>query len=144
MPSNYICFGDNKCDQISTGIGETFPAAAQTMVEQARQVSQTMQETHPDDKNEIADTLRQGLEAYRGALAEIAEQYGAAMKNTAELNQLVEQMRKKIDQWASQTIEAKCGSMIENVEMRIKGSGGKQEVRAEDDSSISGVKQIIE
>jgi len=23
MPSNYICFGDNKCEQISTGIGET-------------------------------------------------------------------------------------------------------------------------
>jgi hypothetical protein len=101
-------------------------------------------ETHPDDKDEIADTLRQGLEAYRGAMAEIAEQYGAAMKNAAELNQLVEQMRKKIDQWASQTIEAKRGSMIENVEMWIKASGGKQEVRAEDDSSISGVKQIIE
>jgi len=124
---------------------EVNEAAAQTMVEQAGQVSQTMQETHPDDKDEIADTLREGLAAYGGAMSEIAEQYSAAMKNAAELNQLIEQMRGKLDQWASQTIEAKRGSMIENVEMRMKGgSGGKQEVRAEDDSSISGVKQIIE
>ena len=123
---------------------EVNQAGAQTMVEQAGPVSQTVQETHPSDKEEIADTLRQGLAAYGGAMSEIAEQYSAAMKNVAELNQLVEQMRNKVDQWASQTVEAKRGSMIENVEMRIKGSGGKQEIRAEDDSSISGVKQIIE
>lgn len=123
---------------------EVNQAAAQTMVEQAGQVSQTMQETHPDDKDEIADTLREGLEAYRGALSEIAEQYSAAMKNASELNQLIEQMKGKLDAWASQTIEAKRGSMIRDVEMRMKGRGGKQEIRAEDDSSISGVKQSIE
>ncbi len=123
---------------------EVNEAAASTMVEQAGQVSQTLQETHPDDKGEIADTLREGLEAYGGAMSKIAEQYNAAMKNAAELNQLVEQMRSKLDEWASQTIEAKRGSMITHVEMRIKGKGGKQEIRAEDDSNISGVKQIIE
>jgi hypothetical protein len=123
---------------------EVNQAAAQTMVEQAGQVSQTMQETHPDDKDEIADTFREGLEAYRGALSEIAEQYSAAMKNASELNQLIEQMKGKLDAWASQTIEAKRGSMIRDVEMRMKGRGGKQEIRAEDDSSISGVKQSIE
>lgn len=123
---------------------EVNQAAAQTMVEQAGQVSQTVQETHPDDKNEIADSLREGLAAYGGAMSQIAEQYSAAMKNAAELNELVKQMRSQLEQWSSQSIEAKRGSMIKNVEMRIKGRGGKQEIRAEDDSSISGVKQIIE
>jgi hypothetical protein len=119
-------------------------SAAQTMVEQAGQVSQAMQETHPDDKDEIADAIRKGFETYGGAMSEIAEQYQAAMKNAAELNQMIEQMRNKLDQWSSQTIEAKRGSMIKNVEQRIKGSGGEQKMRAEDDSSISGAKQIIE
>jgi beta-phosphoglucomutase-like phosphatase (HAD superfamily) len=119
-------------------------AAAQMMVEQAGQVSQTMQETHPDDKDEIADAIRKGFETYGGAMSEIAEQYQAAMKNADELNQLIEQMRSRLDQWASQSIEAKRGSMIMNVEQRIKGSGGEQKIRAEDDSSIRGTKQIIE
>lgn len=123
---------------------EVNEAAAYTMVEQAGQVSQVLQETHPNDKDEIADAVREGLEAYGGAVSEIAEQYGAAMKNIAELNQLIEQMKGKLDEWASQTVEAKRGSMIKNVEMRMKGRGGKQEIRAEDDSSISGVKQIID
>lgn len=123
---------------------EVNEAAAYTMVEQAGQVSQVLQETHPNDKDEIADAVREGLEAYGGAVSEIAEQYGAAMKNIAELNQLIEQMKGKLDEWASQTVEAKRGSMIKNVEMRIKGRGGKQEIRAEDDSSINGVKQIID
>jgi len=56
---------------------------------------------------------------------------------------LVEQME-KIDTWASQTVEARRGSLIENVEQYMKGRGGRQEIRAEDDSIISGVKQIIE
>ena len=123
---------------------EVNQAAAQTMVEQAGQVSQTIQVTHPDDKDEIANTLGQGLEGYGGAMSAIAEQYSTAMKNTAELDLLIEEMRRKLDTWASQTVEAKRGSMIENVQMRMKGKGGKQEVRAEDDSSISGVTQVIE
>ena len=119
-------------------------AAAQTMVEQSGQVSQTMQDTHPDDKDEIADAIRKGFEAYGGAMSEIAEQYQAAMKNAAELNQLVEQMRRKLNQWGSQSVEAKRGSMIRNVEQRIKDRSGEQKLSAEDNSSISGVKQIIE
>jgi len=63
------------------------------------------------------------------------------MKNVAELNQLVEQMKAKIDVWSNQS---KRSSLIENVEMRRKGKGGKQEIRTEDDSIISGTKQIIE
>jgi len=43
-----------------------------------------------------------------------------------------------------QRVLAERGSLIEDVEMRMKGRGGKQEVRAKDDSIISGVKQIIE
>jgi hypothetical protein len=119
-------------------------AAAQTMVEQAETVAQTLNETHPEDKDEIADAVGEGLKAYGGASAEIAEQYAAAMKNVTELNKLVEQMREKIEVWGSQTIEARRSSLIENVEMRMKGKGGKQEMRAEDDSIISGAKQIIE
>ncbi len=119
-------------------------AAARTMVDQAGQVSEALQETHPTDQDEIADTVQEGLKAYGGATSEIAEQYNAALKNVAELNQMIEQMKSKLDVWASQTVEAKRGSMIRNVEMKMKGRGGKQEVRAEDDSSISGVKQNIE
>jgi hypothetical protein len=119
-------------------------AAAQTMVTQAETVSQTLNETHPEDKDEIADAVAEGLKAYGGAIAEIAEQYAVAMKNVTELNKLVEQMKEKIDVWSSQTIEAKRSSLIENVEMRIKGKGGKQKMSAEDDSIISGAKQIIE
>jgi hypothetical protein len=53
-------------------------------------------------------------------------------------------MRQKIDAWASQTVEAKRGSLIENVEQTMEGgAGGKQEARAEDNSIISGVKQVI-
>ena len=123
---------------------EVNQAAAHTMVEQAGEMSQTMEETHPADKDEIAEAIRQGFEAYGGALSVIAEQYSAAMKNAAELSQQVEQMRSKIDAWSSQSVEAKRGSKITNVEMRIKNKAGKQEIHAEDDSSVSDVKQSIE
>ena len=123
---------------------EVNEAAARTMVEQAEVVAETVQETRPEDKDEIADAVGEGTKAYGGATAEIAEQYAAAMKDVAELRKLVEQMQEKVDVWASQTVEARRGSLIENVEQRLTGRGGKQEVRAEDDSIISGVKQIIE
>lgn len=123
---------------------EVNEAAARTMVEQAEAVAKTIQETRPDDKDEIADAVGEGMKAYGGATAEIAEQYAAAMKDVAELRKLVEQMQEKVDVWASQTVEARRGSLIEDVEQRMKGRGGKQEVRAENDSIISGVKQIIE
>lgn len=119
-------------------------AAARALVEQADEVSEALQETHPNDQGGIAENVRDGLKAYGGATSEIAEQYHTAMKDVSELNEMVEQMKMKLDSWASQTIEAKRGSMIRDVEMRIKGTGGKQEIRAEDDSSISGAKQIIE
>lgn len=119
-------------------------AAARTMVEQAETVAETIQETRPDDKDEIADAVGEGMKAYGGATAEIAEQYAAAIKDVAELRKLVEQMQEKVETWASQTVEAKRGSLIENVEQRMTGRGGKQEVRAEGDSIISGVKQTIE
>jgi hypothetical protein len=76
-------------------------AATYTMVQKTGPVSQALQETHPNDKDEIADALREGLKAHGG-------------------------------------------SMIRNVEMRMKGRGGKQEIRAEDDSRISRVTQNIE
>lgn len=126
------------------GQPEVNEAAARTMVEQAEAIAETIQETRPSDKEEIANTVGEGMKAYGGATAEIAEQYAAAMKDVAELRKLVEQMQEKIEVWASQTVEAKRGSLIEDVEMRMKGRGGKQEIRAEDDSIISGVKQIIE
>lgn len=118
-------------------------AAARTMVEQAETVAETLQETHPDDKDEIADAVGAGMKAYGGATAEIAEQYAAAMKDIAELRKLVEQMQEKVEIWASQTVEAKRGSLVEDVEQYVKGRGGKQEIRAEDDGIISGVKQVI-
>ena len=123
---------------------EVNEAAARVMIDQAPKVAEVLEETHPEDKSEIADSVAQGMQAYGGATSEIAQQYNAALKNIAELKTLVEQMKNKVDTWASQAVEARRGSMIENVEMRMTGRGGKQEVRAEDDSSISGVKQIIE
>jgi hypothetical protein len=123
---------------------EVNQAAAQTMVEQAETVAETIQETRPEDKDDIADAVGEGLEAYGGATAEIAEQYAAAIKNVAQLRQLVEQMQEKIEAWASQTVEARRGSLIEDVEQRMKGRSGRQVVRAEDDSIVSGVRQIVE
>lgn len=119
-------------------------AAARTLVEQAAEVAQTLQETRPTDKDEIAEAVAAGLKEYGGATSVIAEQYAAAMKNTAELTRLVEQMKEKIDVWSTQTIEARRGSLIEDVEMRMKGKGGKQEIRAEDNSTIRRAKQISE
>lgn len=126
------------------GTPEVNEAAARLIVEQAPQVAEAVAQTHPDDKDEIAGTLGQGLAAGGGATAQIAEQYQAALQDAAELSKLVEEMRQKIDVWASQGVEARRGSLIENVEQRMKGRGGKQAINAEDDSSISGVKQIIE
>ena len=56
-------------------------AAARTMVEQAETVAQTLEETRPDGKDDIADVVGAGLKAYGGATSEIAEPYAAAMKN---------------------------------------------------------------
>jgi hypothetical protein len=41
-------------------------------------------------------------------------------------------------------IEAKRSSLIENLEMMMKGKRGQPKISAEDDSIISGAKQIIE
>jgi hypothetical protein len=123
---------------------EVNEAAAQILVEQAPQIVETVTQTHPDDRDEIASTFGQGLVESGGATAQIAEQYQSAIKETADLKKLVDEMKNKLDVWASQTVEAKRSSMIENVEQRSEGRGGKQVIRAEDDSSISGVKQIIE
>jgi hypothetical protein len=53
-------------------------------------------------------------------------------------------MQAKIDTWASQSIEARRGSLIENVEQRMKSKGGKQTMRADDNSTIRGAKQIMD
>jgi hypothetical protein len=56
----------------------------------------------------------------------------------------VAEMQAKIDIWASQNIEARRGSLIENVEQRMKSKGGKQTMRADDNSTIRGAKQIMD
>lgn len=119
-------------------------AAARTMVNQAETVAQTLEETRPDDREEVAGVVGEGLKAYGGATSEIAEPYSAAMKNLAELNERVEEMKARIDTWASQTIEARRDSLIENVEQRMKSKGGKQTIRADDNSTIRGAKQIMD
>jgi len=131
-------------EQAMIGQPEVNEAAARTMVEQAEAVAEAIHESRPDDKAEIAETVGEGMAAYGGATAEIAEPYAAAMKDIAELRRLVGQMQDKIEVWASQTVEARRGSLIENVEQHMKGRGGRQEIRAEDDGIVSGVKQIIE
>jgi hypothetical protein len=123
---------------------EVNEAAATVMVEQAETVAQVLEETHPEDKQEIAETVATGMKDYGGATSEIAERYAAALKDVGELAHLVDQMRAAIGVWGQQTIEAKRGSLIENVDLQMKGKGGKQTLRAEDDSSISGVKMNIE
>lgn len=123
---------------------EVNEAAATTMVEQVEAVSQALEETHPNDKQEIAEAVAGGLKEYGGATSEIAERYEATLKDARELAKLVDEMRATIGAWGQQTIEAKRGSLIENVDMQMKGKGGKQTLRAEDDSSIRGVKMNIE
>lgn len=119
-------------------------AAATTMVEQVEVVAQALEETHPNDKQEIAEAVATGLKEYGGATSEIAERYGATLKDARELAKLVDEMRAAIGAWGQQTVEAKRGSLIENVNLQMKGKGGKQTIRAEDDSSINGVKMSIE
>jgi hypothetical protein len=121
---------------------EVNETAARTLIEQAETVAETLHEARPEDKEVVADTLGEGMQAYGGATAEIAGQYAAAMKDLAELRKLVEQMQAKVEVWASQTVEAKRGSLIEDVTQYMEGKG-KQEVRAEDDSIVSGVRQTI-
>lgn len=123
---------------------EVNEAAATTMVQQAETVAQVLEETHPNDKQEIAEAVGAGLKEYGGATSAIADQYAVALRDTAELAKLIDQMRATIGGWAQQTVEAKRGSLIQNVELQMKGKGGKQTLRAEDDSRISGVKMDIE
>jgi hypothetical protein len=51
-------------------------------------------------------------------------------------------MQAKIEVWASQSVVAKRGSLIQDVVQDIEG-GGKQEVLGEDQSTIKGVRQSI-
>ena len=117
---------------------EVNEAAARALAEQAGGFAEIVAQTHPGDANEIADSLQQGLVASGGAIAEIADLYKAAMRETADLGKLIEEMMSRIDGWACQSAEVRRGSLIENVEMRMKGRGGKQEIRVEEGSIIHG------
>lgn len=121
---------------------EVNQAAAQTMVKQASPVAETLQETRPEDKSETADKVGQGLESYGGATAEIADDYADALKDPSGLSQQVEFMQAKIDLWASQSVVARRGSLIQGVVQDMEG-GGKQEVIAEDHSTIKNVRQTL-
>ncbi len=121
---------------------EVNQAAAETMVKQAEPVAEMLRETRPEDKSEVAEKVSQGLESYGGATAVIADDYAAAMKDMAELRQKMEKMHAKIDVWASQSVVARRESLIKDVVQDIEGQG-KQEVIAEDNSSIEGVRQTI-
>jgi hemerythrin-like domain-containing protein len=123
---------------------EANEATSRTLVEQAEAITTAVQEGLPNEKKEVAETMKKGLQAYGGATAEIAETYAAVLLDPNQLQKFVAEMQRKIDTWARQSIEAKQGSLIENVEQTIEGgSGGQQEIRAEDNSIISGVKQTI-
>lgn len=116
--------------------------AAHTMIGQAEAVAESLQESRPDDKEEVANVMGEGMKAYGGATAEISEQFTSAMKDVAELRKLVEQMQEKVDIWANQTVEAKRNSLIEHVEQYMEGKGN-QAVRAEDKSTVRNIKQTI-
>jgi hypothetical protein len=123
---------------------EVNEAATSVLIEQAEPLAKAVDEGVPHEKESVADEMQKGLQAYGGAMIEIAESYAAVIKDLSQLQELVEDMQQKVEAWANQTVEAKRGSLIENVEQTIEGgAGGKQEIRAEDDSIISGVKQVI-
>lgn len=121
---------------------EVNQAAAETMVKQAEPVAETLHETRPEDRSDVADKVGQGLESYGGATAMIADDYADAMKDPAGLRQQMEIMQAKIEVWASQSVVARRGSLIQDVVQDIEG-GGKQEVLGEDQSTIKGVRQSI-
>ncbi len=123
---------------------EVNEAGAKLLLEQAEPITTAAQEGLPEEKDEVADTMKAGLEQYGGATAEIADPYADVMKDLSKLDRLAVEMRQKIEVWASQIVEAKRGSLIENVDQTIEGgSGGKQAVQAEDESIVSGVRQVI-
>jgi hypothetical protein len=126
------------------GRPEVNEAAARLLVEQAQEVTETLADAQPEEKAELAEAFGQGLATSGGAIAAIAEPYQAALLDAADLRALIEDMRARINTWASQTIEARGGSVIEGAEQQIKGRGGQQDIRAEDNSRISRVRQKIE
>jgi hypothetical protein len=83
------------------------------------------------------------MNANGGAFAVIAGQCQSAILETAELGKLVEEMKNEIKVWSSQTVEAKRGSLIVDAAQRIEDGEGRQEIRAEDTSTIRGVKQTL-
>lgn len=122
---------------------EVNEAATNTLIEQAEPVAMAVQEGVPEEKDAVAQTMQEGLQAYGGAMTEIAEAYAAVVKDVSQLQQLVQEMRQKTEAWAKQTVEAKRNSLIEKVEQISEGGGPvEQTISADDQSIISGVKQI--
>ncbi len=121
---------------------EVNQAAAQVSVNQAEPVGQSLQELSPAVKEEIASAVREGMQAYGGATAAIAPQYADALKDLTELRRLVAEMQEKLEVWSKQSIEARRNSLVANAEQSMEGKG-EQRIIAEDDSSITGVKQSI-
>jgi hypothetical protein len=66
------------------------------------------------EKETVAEALGTEMQVYGGITAEIAGQWAAAMKDLADLQCLLEQLQAEHNVWASQTVEAKRGSHIED------------------------------
>ncbi len=123
---------------------EVNEAATNILVEQAEPVAKAVQEGLPEEKADVAQTMQEGLQAYGGAMTEIAGSYAAVIKDLSQLHKLVEEMQQKTGAWTNQTIEAKEGSLIEDVsQSMVGGVGGKQEARASGQSTIRGSRQSI-
>jgi hypothetical protein len=116
-------------------------AAARTMAENAQVSAETLQEARPEDKEAVAAAISEGLKAFGGATAAIAQDYARAMSEVGDLRDLVAQMQQKIDTWASQTVEARRGSLIDDVWQDQSGAPTRQTVFADDHSTIRGVVQ---
>lgn len=95
---------------------EVNEATTQTLIQQAEPIATTVQQAAPNDKEQLADLMKEGLASFGGATAQIADQYAEVIKDLSKLTQLVEEMQKKTNAWASMSIDAKK-STLKNVKM---------------------------
>jgi len=119
---------------------EVNEATTQVLMQQAEPIATAAQQAAPNETEQLADLMKEGLASFGGATAQIADQYAEVVKDLSKLTQLVEEMQKKTNAWASMSIEAKNNSLVRDVHLIQEGiTGGSMKIRAEDHSTVEAV-----
>src|SRR5262249_22813643 len=117
----------------------------ETLAKNVKETSEALRALDSADAEKMAKKLSEGMKSAGGAAAAIAEDFTSGVTPGADLAAGQERMLEKIASRASQSIEARRGSLIENVTQKLgKGAFGKQTMVAEDQSTIKGASQEID